>query len=318
MKDFAGSSITYYGLAREKLINKYPWLARVLVILALICMTGLAIYLVSDLVSYASNPDYNAAGIGPDLNGPENGKSSAASDNEKSGNAGTNSSLNTSRQTGKQSPANLSMINSSLQSGQAARAVAAAGKSSSSHSSGSKHHSSSSSKSSSANLAKVSVNTSNLTNESATSAPMPTNATETVAMPANVTANAGAISQGAEAAAPTALASLPLAAISNLANPAGKTAAIEPESTIVFKTETKDDGGSIGDAADKAKSSSPETKNIKFMNAKAKSLAAKKSSQAATSPASKAKEARDKISANKDRIEQAMKKKAALMRSKPA
>ena len=93
MKDFAGSSITYYGLAREKLMNKYPRLISVLIILALICTTGLAIFLISDLVSFASNPDYKGASVGLDLKGPENGILSTANDKEKSGNIGTNSSL---------------------------------------------------------------------------------------------------------------------------------------------------------------------------------------------------------------------------------
>ena len=65
MKDFAGSSITYYGLAREIVMNKYPRLISVLMILALICMTGLAIFLISDLVSFASNPDHK--GVFADL-----------------------------------------------------------------------------------------------------------------------------------------------------------------------------------------------------------------------------------------------------------
>jgi hypothetical protein len=145
---------------------------------------------------------------------------------------------------------------------------------------------------------------------------MPANATQAAAAPANVAASAG--SQGAEVAAPTALASIPLAVISNLGNPAGKSAATEPESTIKFKTESKAEGGSVSDSTDKAKSSGPETKNIKFKTARAKSLAAKKSSPAATSPSSKVASAKKKIKANKDRIEQAMKKKAALMRSKAA
>jgi hypothetical protein len=314
MKDFAGSSITYYGLARERLINKFPWLASLLVILALICMTGLAIYLISDLVSYASNSDYKAEGIGFDQKVSENGISISSSDKETIGNMGTNSSPNASRQTNVQ---NLSKINSSLQSGQSAKAIALTVKSSSSRSSGSKHHSSSSSKSSSSNSAKVSVNTSNLTNESAT-APLLTNATATLEIPANVTANASASSQGAEAISPSTLGSLPMAAISNLANPAGKITPIEPESTIVFKTETIANGGAVSDSADKGKSSSRVTKSIRFKSANAKSLATEKSNPTATSPSSKTMDAKDKIRAKKDRIEQAMKKKAALMRSKAA
>ena len=260
--------------------------------MALICMTGFAIYLVSDLVSYASNQDYKAASVGLDQKGPENSIPSGASDKE-----------------------NVSKINSSLQSGQVAKASAITVKSSSSSSSGSKHHSSSSSKSSSSNSAKASINTSNLTNVSAT-ALMSANSTETAAAQANVTANASAGSQGAGFAAPTVLESIPLAVISNLANPSGKSVATEPESTIVFKTETKANGGSVSDSIDKAKSSRTETKNIKFKTADAKSLATKESSPAATSPSSKAAAAREKMKAKKNSIEQAMKKKAAMMRSR--
>ena len=92
MKDFAGSSITYYGLARERLMNKYPRLISVLVILSLICMTGLALFIISDLVSFASNSDRNGVLFGLDLKGPENGITSMTSGKEKSGNISTNSS----------------------------------------------------------------------------------------------------------------------------------------------------------------------------------------------------------------------------------
>jgi hypothetical protein len=193
MKDFAGSSITYYGLAREKLINKYPRLISVLIILALICTTGLAIFLISDLVSFASNPDYKGAGL--DFKGQENGIPSTANDKEKSGSIGTNSSLNMSSQNKEQSPVNLSKMNASLPSSQAAKGVVATGKSSSSSSQSSvdkksgnspviRHHSSSSSsssKSSSANSATKSSEMNNLTNETAT-VPMPTNETATIPM----------------------------------------------------------------------------------------------------------------------------------------
>ncbi|MFZ3147498.1 MAG: hypothetical protein WA137_00495 [Methanothrix sp.] len=186
MKDFAGSSITYYGLAREKLMNKYPRLISVLVILALICMTGLAIFLISDLVSFASNPDHKVVLAGLDLKGPENSIVTMTAGKEKSGNIGTNSSSdNLSRQSKGQNVANLSKINASLPSGQGVVAASTTGKSSSSSSrnsgdkSGSsavtKHHSSSSSSSSSSSKsAKKSSDKNNLTNEMITS-PTPTN-----------------------------------------------------------------------------------------------------------------------------------------------
>ncbi|MCK9565131.1 MAG: hypothetical protein M0Q43_03660 [Methanothrix sp.] len=181
MKDFAGSSITYYGLAREKLMNKYPRLISVLVILALICTTGLAIFLISDLVSFASNPDHKGVSAGLDLKGPENSIVTMTAGEEKSGNIGTNSSSdNLSSQSKGQNVANLSKINASLPSGQGVAAASTASKSSSSSSRNSvdksgnpaatKHHSSSSSSSSSsAKSAKKSSDKNNLTNETITS-----------------------------------------------------------------------------------------------------------------------------------------------------
>ena len=389
MKDFAGSSITYYGLAREKLINKYPRLISVFIILALICTTGLAIYLISDLVSFASNPDYKGAGL--DFKGPENGIPSTMNDKEKSGNIGLNSSLNTSSQTKEQSPVNLSKMNASLPSNQAAKGVVATGKSSSSSSQSSvdkksgnspvtRHHSSSSSsssKSSSANSAEKSSDMNNLTNETATM-PMPTNETTTMPMqtdqsmnnsqeqespisnasssvsPPPIDATNSAIticsnlssegqgsilseeesanSQGAEVATKEVLASLPSAVIGSFPNPAENTPAREPASIIEFKTEKKlspkseqetsqdtgasTDGASVSGNAKKAKSPKVATKKIKLKTAKTKTASSKKSKLTTSSQAAKVKEARDKMKANKDRIEQNMKKKAAQLKSK--
>jgi hypothetical protein len=165
----------------------------VLIILALICTTGLAIFIIYDLVSFASNPDYKGASL--DFKSQEDGIPSAVNDKEKSGNIGPNSSLNTSRQTNEQSPVNLSKMNASLPSDQAAKGVVSTGKSSSSSSQSSvdkksgnspviRHHSSSSSsssKSSSADSVKKSSDMNNLTNETATM-PIPTNETETAPM----------------------------------------------------------------------------------------------------------------------------------------
>jgi hypothetical protein len=386
MKDFAGSSITYYGLAREKLKNKYPRLISVLIILALICTTGLAIFLISDLVSFASNPEYNGAGI--DFKCPENGIPSTANDKEKSGNIGMNSSLNTSSQNKEQSPLNLSKMNASLPSNQATKGVIATGKSSSSSSQSSvdkksgnspvtRHHSSSSSKSSSANSAKKSSDMNNLTNETATM-PIPANETATAPMltdqsmnnsqeqespfsnasssvnltPIDATNSAitissnlsrevqgsiqsdeeSADSQGSEIATTEVLTSLPSAAIGSFPNLAENTPAREPVSIIEFKTETKispkseqetsqdngasTDGASVSDNANKAKSPKVATKNIKLKSAKTKSASSKKSKLALSSQAAKVKEARDKMKANRDRIEQNMKKKAAQLKSK--
>ena len=89
--------MTYYGLAREKLVNKYPRLLSVLVILALICMTGLALFIISDLVSFASNPDHKGVSVGLDLKGPEKGIVPMTNGNEDSGNKSGNTSTNSSR-----------------------------------------------------------------------------------------------------------------------------------------------------------------------------------------------------------------------------
>jgi hypothetical protein len=344
MKDFAGSSITYYGLAREKLISKYPKLISVLIILALICATCLAIFLIYDLVSFASNPDYK---------GLERGVPSLVNDKEKSGKIGPNSSLNTSRQTKEQSPVNLSIMNASLLSNQTAKGAVATGKSSSSSSQSSvdkksgnspvtRHHSSSSSssssKSSSANSAKKSSDMNNLTNETA-AMPIPANETAALPMLTNQSLNN---SQGQESlfsndssiATTEALASLPSATAGSFPNLAENTPAREPESIIEFKTETKispkseqdvnpDNGAgadstSVSDNAKKVKKPKVATKNIKLKTAKTKTASSMKGKSTSSSQAEKAKEARDKMKANKDRIEQNMKKKAAQLKSRAA
>jgi hypothetical protein len=343
MKDFAGSSITYYGLAREKLINKYPRLISVLIILALICTTGLAIVIIYDLVSFATDPEYKGAAL--DFKGLENGVPSVVNDKEKSGNIGPNSSLNASSQTKEQSPVNLSKMNASLLSSQAAKGVVATGKSSSSGSQSSvdkkssnspviRHHSSSSSssssssKSSSASSAKKSSDMNNLTNETAT-APMLTNQSMN-----NSQVQESPFSNASSIATTEVLASLPSAAIGSFPNLAESAPAREPISIIEFKTETKispeskqdinpDNGASadstsVSDNAKKVKRSKVPTKNIKLKTAKTKTASSMKSKPTSSSQAEKVKEARDKMKANKDRIEQNMKKKAAQLRSKAA
>ncbi|MDD4447854.1 MAG: hypothetical protein PHN61_09280 [Methanothrix sp.] len=306
----------------------------------MICATGLAIFLIYDLVSFASNPGYK--GVAFDFKGLESGVPSVVNDKEMSGNISPNSSLNTSRQTKEQSPANLSVMNASLLSSQAVKGVVATGKSSSSSSKGSVdkksgnspatgHHSSSSSsssKSSSANSAKKSSDMNNLTNETAT-APMLTNQSMN-----NSQVQESPLSNASSIATTEVLASLPSAAIGSLPNLAENTPAREPVSIIEFKTETKispkskqdinpDNGaGTVGtsasDNAKNAKSSKVATKNIKLKTAKKKTASSMKSKSTSSSQAEKVKEARDKMKANKDRIEQNMKKKAAQLRSKAA
>ncbi len=330
MKDFAGSSITYYGLAREKLMNKYPWLISVLIILALICMTGLAMFLISDLVSFASNPDQRDASVGLGLKGLENGIILSTSDKEKSENISTNSSqslINSSGQTSVKSSANM---NASLPSSPAAKAVVATGKSSSSSSQSSVntksgnsfvtgHHSSSSSsssKSSSASSAKKSSDTNNLTNETATNL-----------MPTNQSINN---SQRSDEIPPTqVLSSLP-STISSFTDPAKNIPAREPVSMIKFKTEAtlggtseqglntdngaNTDGNTASDNTNKAQNSKAATKNTKLKT----TTSSKNSKLTASSQVAKVKAAKEKIKANKDRLEENMKKKAAQLRSKAA
>ncbi len=67
MKDIAGSRITYYSLAREILTKNHPKIFNSLLILALIFMTGLAVFLISDILSFGSNPSYKGALVGLDL-----------------------------------------------------------------------------------------------------------------------------------------------------------------------------------------------------------------------------------------------------------
>jgi hypothetical protein len=295
MKDFAGSSITYYGLAREKLMNKYPRLISVLVILALICMTGLAIFLISDLVSFASNPDHKGVLVGLDLKGPENGIVPVTNGKEKSGNISANSSRS------------LSQMNASLPSSQAAKGVVAASKSSSSSSPNyvdekmgnspvKKHHSSSSS--SSSKSAKKSNDKNNLTNETAK-----------ITAPTNQS-------------------------IGGITNPAKDTSAREPVSIIKFKTKAtlspkseqglntdngiNTDGATVSDNSNKVQSSKDATKNPNSQAIGTKSASSQKSKVTASGQAKKAQEARAKLKANRNRIAENMKKKAAQSRAKAA
>lgn len=124
MKNFAGSSITYYGLAREKVMSKHPRLANILTILALICMTGLALFLISDLVSFASNSDHEVVLSGLDVaqnTGARPINSAAAL--RGANNSGTEENLSLQ--------INISEINTSSSSSQAAEGIISSGGSSS-------------------------------------------------------------------------------------------------------------------------------------------------------------------------------------------
>jgi hypothetical protein len=307
MKDFAGSSITYYGLAREKLMEKYPRLVSVLVILALICMTGLAIFLISDLVSYASNQDHKGALTSLDLNGPQKGIVPMTQGNEKSGNISANSSRtleNSSRITMEQSLANLSKANASLSSSREPSAVVAASKSSSGKSSVIKHHSSSSSSSSSssAKSGAKSNDKNNLTNLTATSL-----------TPINQSMNSSLRSNDSEVTLNATPVSLPLTAAGSITNPARNTPAREPVSIIKFKT----NGASVSDS-NKAPSSISAKKRPNSRAIRANSASAQASKVTPPSQVKKAQDARAKIKANRDRIAENLKKRAAQSRARAA
>jgi len=351
MKDFAGSSITYYGLAREKLMNKYPRLISVLVILALICMTGLAIFLISDLVSFASNQDHKGVLVGLDPKGFENGITSMTDGKENSGNISANSSQaveNLSRQTREQNSANLSQIN------QAAKGVIAASKSSSSSTPVIKHHSSSSSSSSSsAKSAKKSNDKNNLTQED----PSSKNKIATNAFAINETAksaianssnlsnegqrsvlsdqeSANSQSSNDTEVAPTAiLASLPSVVFDGITNPAKDTSTRGPVSIIKFKTEAtlspkseqglntdnqvNTDGATVSDTSAPPDSGGLESSPVVDNSNKAQS-SSQKSKVTASGQAKKAQEARAKQIANRNRMAENIKKKAAQSRAKAA
>ena len=112
MKDIARSRTTYYSLAREILIKKHPKIFNFLLILALISMTGLAVFLISDILSFGSNSSYKGALAGLDL--LEKGKSILKNDqgllaaNNSDDEKGNLSEMkNLSRQSGAPGPSSL-------------------------------------------------------------------------------------------------------------------------------------------------------------------------------------------------------------------
>ena len=66
MKDKARSR-TYYSLAREKLMENHPKIFSFLLILALISLTGLAAFLISDILSFGSDSAHKGALVGIDI-----------------------------------------------------------------------------------------------------------------------------------------------------------------------------------------------------------------------------------------------------------
>lgn len=340
MKDFAGSSITYYGLARERVLNKYPRLISALMILALICMTGLAIFLISDLVSFASNPDHEGVFVGLNIKDPENGITSNS----------TPALENLSRQTNETNFANQSQVNSSLSSSQATKGVIVASKSSSSKSSSSSdsvknHHSSSSSSSSStsSSSAKSAKKSNSSKNDTFTNA-LAINETAKSLTPTNQSMNN---SQGKESENANAILTKDASArtptvtiqfktdISSRAkseqNPNSETSLMEqssilsdqesanskpandvsarvPTATIQFKTDT----------SSRAKSEQDLEKNPNSQAIGEQNSPSQKSKETISSQTQKAQNARAKQIANKNQVVENMKKKAAKSRAKTA
>jgi len=335
MKDFAGSSITYYGLARERVLNKYPRLISALMILALICMTGLAIFLISDLVSFASNPDHEGVFVGLNIKDPENGITSNS----------TPALENLSRQTNETNFANQSQVNSSRSSSQATKGVIVASKSSSSSDSVKNHHSSSSSSSSSTSpsSAKSAKKSNSSKNDTFTNA-LAINETAKSLTPTNQSMNN---SQGKESENANAILTKDASArtptvtiqfktdISSRAkseqNPNSETSLMEqssilsdqesanskpandvsarvPTATIQFKTDT----------SSRAKSEQDLEKNPNSQAIGEQNSPSQKSKETISSQTQKAQNARAKQIANKNQVVENMKKKAAKSRAKTA
>ena len=58
MAGFVASNITKYDLLRERLLARYPYTINLILVLVLISLAGLALYLLSDLASFALDPDH--------------------------------------------------------------------------------------------------------------------------------------------------------------------------------------------------------------------------------------------------------------------
>ena len=134
---------------------------------------------------------------------------------------------------------------------------------------------------------------------------------------------------------PTAiLASLPSVAVSSIINPAKDTSAREPDSIIKFKTASPSgqksepglntdsgintDGATVSDNGNKAQSSKDTKKKSNSKAIGTKSASSQKSKVTASSQANKVEKARAKLIANKNRIAESLKKKAAQSRTKAA
>jgi hypothetical protein len=177
MKGADMSRTTYYGLVRDNLMNEHSKMFNLLLILALLVMTGLAAFLTSDILSIASDSSYKGA-IAHYLSEPKKGfiepTAANSSDSKKSPlstgitkTAGGNitEKLNASNQSGIKDSSNSSRIDK-VASSKSENIISSGGSSSSStsskkSSSGSKNHRSSSKSSSSSKSTKIENNSQN-------------------------------------------------------------------------------------------------------------------------------------------------------------
>ena len=146
MKDIAGSRTTYYSLAREILIKNHPKIFNSLLILALIFMTGLAVFLISDILSFGSNSSYKGALVGlnfqekeksiPVANSSEreNDQGLLVANNSENANGNLSGVNNLSRQSGALGPSSSSRIGNSSPSSQTSGGAVVGDRSSSSSS----------------------------------------------------------------------------------------------------------------------------------------------------------------------------------------
>ena len=346
MKNFAGSSITYYGLAREKVMSKYPRLANILTILALICMTGLALFLISDLVSFASNSDHKVVLAGLDVAQNTGGKpTNAAAALKGTNNSETEENLSIQ--------INMPQMNASSSSSQAAEGIISSGGSSSGRSrqsiseeSGShivkKRHSSSSISSSSTSPTSTSPTSSSPSSSSPQSAAEPANESNEIPLInqslKNSTANqlnisdiAGSGISGDLPSVGTAndsqssikkgFASLPIGDKGGILIPTRDASPREPTVMIQFKTGDptlpESEQGLNSDSQLPADiGTTPDAGATPDFAIRESATASQENKVTASSQAQKVQQARAKLMASRNEMAESMKKKRAQLRAK--
>ena len=58
MTGFVASNATKYDLLRERLLARYPHTINLILVLVLISLAGISLYLLSDLASFALDPNH--------------------------------------------------------------------------------------------------------------------------------------------------------------------------------------------------------------------------------------------------------------------